>query len=73
MDAGNLAKYDGHTLVHLRGEVRLGRGFTVFGRLLNVADVRYAESTSYTIQRGRELAPGMPRALYAGLEFGWNR
>jgi outer membrane receptor protein involved in Fe transport len=73
MDAANTAKYEGHTLLHLRGEVRLGHGFTVFGRLLNATDARYAESTSYTIQRGRELAPGMPRTLYGGLEFGWAR
>jgi outer membrane receptor protein involved in Fe transport len=73
MDAGNVSKYDGHTLLHLRGEVLLGRGLTLFARLLNVADARYADSTSYTVQRGRELAPGLPRTLYAGLAFGWSR
>jgi outer membrane receptor protein involved in Fe transport len=73
MDAANVSRYDGHTLLHLRGEVGLGRGLTLFGRLLNVTDARYSESSSYTIQRGRELAPGLPRTLYAGVEFGWSR
>jgi outer membrane receptor protein involved in Fe transport len=73
MDAANTNRYDGHRLVHLRGEQGIGHGITLFARLLNVADTRYAESTSYTIQRGRELAPGMPRTFYAGVEFGWAR
>jgi outer membrane receptor protein involved in Fe transport len=73
MDAGNVSRYDGYTLVHLRGEVTVGHGLTLFGRLLNLADVRYAESSSYTLSRGRELAPGLPRTLYAGIEIGWNR
>lgn len=73
MDAGNVSRYDGHTLAHVRGEVAIGHGLTLFGRLLNLADVRYSESSSYTISRGRELAPGLPRTLYAGIEVGWNR
>jgi outer membrane receptor protein involved in Fe transport len=73
MDAANSSRYDGHTLLHLRGEVSVGHGITVFGRLLNSTDARYSEATSYTLQRGRELAPGMPRTLYGGLEFGWAR
>jgi outer membrane receptor protein involved in Fe transport len=73
MDAANTQKYDGHTLTNLRGEFVLTRGVTIFGRVLNVTDERYAETSSYTIQRGREFAPGMPRTAYLGVTVGWNR
>jgi outer membrane receptor protein involved in Fe transport len=73
MDAANTQKYDGHTLMNLRGEVAIARGVTVYGRILNVADTLYAETSSYTIQRGREFAPGMPRTAYIGVSVGWNQ
>jgi outer membrane receptor protein involved in Fe transport len=73
MDAANVAEYEGHTLAHLRGEVDVGHGLTLFGRLLNLTDARYSESSSYTISRGRELAPGLPRTFYGGIEVAWNR
>jgi outer membrane receptor protein involved in Fe transport len=68
-----VAEYEGHTLAHLRGEVDVGHGLTLFGRLLNLTDARYSESSSYTISRGRELAPGLPRTFYGGIEVAWNR
>ncbi len=49
------------------------KGLAAFARVLNLTDARYAESTSYTLQRGREFAPGMPRTFYAGLELDWRR
>jgi outer membrane receptor protein involved in Fe transport len=73
MDAANTQRYDGHTLLSLRGRVRVGKGVAAFARVLNLTDERYAESSSYTLQRGRELAPGMPRTFYAGLELDWRR
>jgi outer membrane receptor protein involved in Fe transport len=73
MDAANTQRYDGHTLLSLRGRVRVGKGVAAFARVLNLTDERYAESSSYTLQRGRELAPGMPRTFYAGLEVDWRR
>jgi outer membrane receptor protein involved in Fe transport len=73
MDAANTQRYEGHTLLSLRGRVRLAKGVAAFARVLNLTDARYAESSSYTLQRGRELAPGMPRTFYAGLEVDWRR
>ena len=73
MDAANTERYDGHTLLSLRGRVRLGKGVAAIARVLNLTDERYSESSSYTLQRGREFAPGMPRTLYAGLELDWPR
>jgi len=73
MDAADTERYQGHTLLSLRGRVRVHKGLTAFARVLNLTDARYAESTSYTLLRGRELAPGMPRTFYAGLELDWRR
>ena len=70
MDAANTQSYAGHTLVHLRGGVEVRRGVRLFARLLNVGDVRYAESATFTMSRGRELAPGAPRTVFAGVRVG---
>jgi hypothetical protein len=43
----------------------------LFARLLNAFDRVYAESGSYTLQRGREFAPGRPRTFFAGVEVEW--
>jgi outer membrane receptor protein involved in Fe transport len=73
MDAPNTQTYGGHTLVNLRGQVSLTRQIAVFARVLNLTDRLYAESSSFTIQRGREFAPGMPRTGYVGLTLDWKR
>ena len=57
----------------LRAQVETARHVRLFARLLNAGDRRYAESASYTLQRGRELAPGRPRTLFAGVEIDWRR
>jgi outer membrane receptor protein involved in Fe transport len=72
MDAANTQQYGGHTLLNLRGQFRITEHVQVFGRVLNLMDRLYAESSSYTLQRGRELAPGMPRTAYVGVSLGWR-
>jgi iron complex outermembrane recepter protein len=73
MDAANTARYGGHTLVNARAQATVLRGVTLFARVMNVADRLYAESTSYTLARGQEFAPGRPRTLFVGLDLGWVR
>ena len=68
MDPQNTHKYDGHNLVNLRAAVPIVAGISVFGRLMNITGERYAESSSYTVARGEEFAPGMPRTLYIGIQ-----
>lgn len=72
MDAANTHRYAGHTLLNLRTEVRLREGVRLFARLLNAADARYAESSSFTLQRGEEFAPGLPRTAYVGARIEWR-
>lgn len=69
MDPANTVTYDGHGLIHVRATARLPAGFAVFGRLTNVTNERYADLASYNVFRGREYAPGLPRALFIGLEY----
>jgi outer membrane receptor protein involved in Fe transport len=69
MDPENTARYEGHTLLGLRGELPVYGGVFLFGRITNLLDTRYAELASYTAARGEELAPGMPRALYLGIQY----
>lgn len=69
MDAQNQERYQGHYLLTLRGSVGVGRGVTLFARVANLTNTRYAERAAYTAFRGREFAPGQPRTLYAGLRY----
>jgi outer membrane receptor protein involved in Fe transport len=70
MDAANTQAYDGHTLLNARAMYELRRGVRVYARMLNLADTRYAESASFTLARGRELAPGAPRSAFFGVTLG---
>jgi outer membrane receptor protein involved in Fe transport len=73
LDAANTTRYGGHALVNLRGEYAVRPGVQLFARIMNVGDRIYAESGSYTLQRGRELSPGRPRTLFAGIDVTWRR
>jgi outer membrane receptor protein involved in Fe transport len=68
MDAENTHRYPGHDLLNVRASAPVAGRFVLFGRLTNVTDERYAESAAYTAARGEEFAPGLPRALYLGVE-----
>jgi len=73
MDAENTHRYDGHALLNLRVNAPITSSLEVIGRLDNITNERYAETAAYTIARGEELAPGLPRALYLGVQYRWNR
>ena len=68
MDQANTGKYAGHDLYNLRLNHRVDKQLNVFARVINVTDERYA--TAASISRGNnEFAPGMPRTLYAGVDY----
>lgn len=73
LDAANTERYDGHTLMNLRARVRLRESIDLNLRAINLANVRYAESGSYTLARGREFAPGAPRTIVVSVDFDWKR
>ncbi|MFN9391209.1 MAG: TonB-dependent receptor domain-containing protein, partial [Betaproteobacteria bacterium] len=70
MDQANSTRYGGHDLFNLRGNWALGRGVSLFGAVLNLADRRYADSASISSSTP-VYSPGLPRAVYAGVELRW--
>lgn len=70
LDDANTHRYDGHDLYHLRANYALNRQLEFFGRIENLTDERYATSASYV--SSEEYAPGLPRTLYAGLNYHWE-
>ncbi len=64
-NSGDRDKYPGHALLNLRAEYPLSQGFSVYTRLLNVADRRYAETTS---KWGPSYTPGRPRSAIVGVK-----
>jgi outer membrane receptor protein involved in Fe transport len=70
MDPQNTHRYPGHDLFNVSVTVPVLAGVGVFGRVVNLTDERFAESSSYTAARGEEFAPGMPRTFYLGVR--WN-
>lgn len=69
MDNDNTSQYEGHTLYNLRVNYPVMKKLEVYGRVLNLADERYATNASYSVSGGDEFAPGMPRAVYVGMSY----
>jgi outer membrane receptor protein involved in Fe transport len=72
MDAANTHQYDGHELLNLRANFPVTPAWECWARITNLADRRYAESTSYTTSGGEAYAPGMPRTVYLGVAYHWK-
>lgn len=71
LEASNQAgKYPGHDLFNLRASQALDSRWTLFARVMNLTNQRFADSAS--VSSGTAVAsPGLPRALYMGLEGTW--
>jgi outer membrane receptor protein involved in Fe transport len=70
LEASNSAtygKYGGHDLVNLRLSVAPWSRLEIFGRVTNLLDRRFADSASVS-SNTPVYSPGLPRAVYAGLE-----
>jgi len=65
-DAANDHLYDGHNLLHLRGEAALSRNLSVFVALRNVTNELYAERADFAFGNDR-FFPGEERTLGFGL------
>jgi outer membrane receptor protein involved in Fe transport len=42
------------------------------GRVTNLGNRRYAETTSYNAQQGERFRPGAPRQIYVGAQYRWG-
>ena len=70
LEASNSATYDkypGHNLVNLRASYAVTKDVSLFGRIINLSDKRFADSASVSSSTA-VYSPGLPRAYYAGLE-----
>lgn len=71
LEASNLqGRYAGHDLFNLRVSLQLDTRWTVFARVTNLSDRRYADSASFS-SGAAMYSPGLPRAGYVGLEGRW--
>jgi outer membrane receptor protein involved in Fe transport len=71
LDANNqYGNYDGHDVFNLRLSQALDARWTVFARVINLADTRYADSASAS-SSGALYSPALPRSAYLGLEGTW--
>ena len=67
-DAANNNSYDGHNLLHLRGEAAITESLAVFLTLRNVTDALYAERADFAFGSAR-FFPGEVRTLGFGLRL----
>ncbi len=65
------AKYNGHNLINLRASYFPTKSWEIYGRVMNVADKRYAEAASFR-NGANEFAPGLPRTGYIGAVYRWD-
>ncbi len=63
---GNTETYPGHDIFVLRGRYEMSSGISVFGRIDNLFDTRYANRADFAFGNERYF-PGRPRTLFLGL------
>ena len=63
---GNTAEYLGHDIFVLRGRYDVSDAVTLFGRIDNLFDTRYADRADFAFGNERYF-PGRPRTLFFGL------
>ena len=68
INAANTQRYGGHLAFHWRGNYRWSDRVTLFGRILNLADERYADRADFAFGSFRYF-PALPRQFYVGAEL----
>lgn len=69
MDAENTHEYAGHDLFHAQATVPVWNQLELIGRLSNITNERYAETSSFTVAQGARFRPGSPRQLFIGAQY----
>ncbi len=69
MDPENTHQYDGHNLFNVYATVPVTPHVELSGRVTNLADTRFAETSSYNAQQGERFRPGPPRQVYLGAQY----
>jgi outer membrane receptor protein involved in Fe transport len=72
MDPQNTHKYEGHDLFNLFATVPVTEHLEMSGRITNLADRRFAETSSFDAQQGERFRPGAPRQFFLGAQYRFN-
>jgi outer membrane receptor protein involved in Fe transport len=72
MDPENTRKYAGHSLFNVYGTLPVVAHLELTGRVTNLGDRRFAETSSFNAQQGERLRPGAPRQFYLGAQYRFN-
>lgn len=65
-DPQNQHEYEGHDLLHLRGDWSLSENVLLYFRVMNLTDEDYAERADYSFGSDRYFV-GTPRSLFVGI------
>ena len=69
LEPENLREYPGHNVFNLRVEQSINDDFSVFARILNLSDTRYAERADFTSFTDERYFPGAPRTVFVGFNY----
>jgi outer membrane receptor protein involved in Fe transport len=69
MDPENTRKYDGHDLFNAYATLPVVAHLELSGRVTNIGDRRFAETSSFNPQQGERFRPGAPRQVYLGAQY----
>jgi iron complex outermembrane recepter protein len=72
MDPENTRKYAGHSLFNAYGTLPVVAHLELTGRVTNLGDRRFAETSSFNAQQGERFRPGAPRQFYLGAQYRFN-
>jgi outer membrane receptor protein involved in Fe transport len=73
MDPENTHRYRGHDLVNVSATLPVHGQLELVGRVTNVGNRRYAETSSFTQQQGERFRPGAPRQFFLGAQYRLDR
>ena len=69
-DQANTSDYNGHVVFNLRWSHMIGEDVTLFARIMNLLDERYAQASS--LSRGNEeFTPADPFSVFGGITYNW--
>jgi iron complex outermembrane recepter protein len=72
MDPENTHEYGGHDLFNLFATIPVMEHVELSGRVTNLTDRRYAETSSFNVQQDERFRPGPPRQFFLGAQYRFN-
>ncbi|MEX0297778.1 MAG: TonB-dependent receptor, partial [Kordiimonas sp.] len=69
LDPENAHKYEGHNYLNFRASYQVAETTSIFLRITNVTNVKYAERADFTSFTNERYFPGKPTSVFAGINF----